>query len=99
MTAMADKKIPARLSAMHAHGRVQPGLRAVPARRPAAHETQWPAVRARFDSAATSEDNRRHWINADALSADAATNVQVRRTLRNRARYEVANNSYARGSS
>ena len=37
-------------------------LRAVPVRR----------VRGRFDSAATTEDNRRHWANADALSADAA---------------------------
>jgi len=62
-------------------------LRAVPVRR----------VRGRFDSAATTEDNRRHWANADALSADAAASAAVRRTLRNRARYEVANNSYARG--
>jgi capsid protein len=54
-------------------------------------------VRGRFDSAATTEDNRRHWANADALSADAAASPAVRRTLRNRARYEVANNSYARG--
>ncbi len=52
---------------------------------------------ARYDAAATSEENRRHWSNADALSADAAANPGVRRTLRNRARYEVANNSYARG--
>ena len=62
-------------------------LRAVPVRR----------VRGRFDSAATTEDNRRHWANADALSDDAAASAAVRRTLRNRARYEVANNSYARG--
>jgi len=54
-------------------------------------------VRGRFDSAATTDDNRRHWANADALSADAAASAAVRRTLRNRARYEVANNSYARG--
>jgi len=54
-------------------------------------------VRGRFDSAATSDDNRRHWANADALSADAAATPQVRRTLRIRCRYEVANNSYARG--
>jgi len=62
-------------------------LRALPVRR----------VRGRFDSAVTTDDNRRHWANADALSADAAATPQVRRTLRNRARYEVANNSYARG--
>ena len=54
-------------------------------------------VRAKFDSAQTMADNRRHWANADGLSADAAANPEVRRILRNRARYEVANNSYARG--
>jgi hypothetical protein len=31
------------------------------------------------------------------LSANAANNPEVRRVLRNRARYEVANNSYAKG--
>ncbi|MBE3098893.1 MAG: phage portal protein [Planctomycetes bacterium] len=54
-------------------------------------------IRAKFDSAQTTPENRRHWANADYLSADAAANPQVRQALRNRARYEVANNSYARG--
>lgn len=54
-------------------------------------------VRAGFDSAVTTEHNRRHWANADGMSADAAASPEVRRTLRNRARYEVANNAYARG--
>ncbi len=54
-------------------------------------------VRARYDAASTSDDNRRHWANADGLSANAANGAEVRRILRNRARYEVANNSYARG--
>jgi len=54
-------------------------------------------LRARYDAAVTTENNRRHWANADALSPDAAASADVRRTLRNRARYEVANNSYARG--
>ena len=54
-------------------------------------------VRARYDAAATTDDNRRHWANADGLSANAANSPEVRRVLRNRARYEVANNSYARG--
>ncbi len=54
-------------------------------------------VRARYDAAATNEDNRRHWASADGLSANAANSPEVRRTLRNRSRYEVANNSYARG--
>ena len=54
-------------------------------------------LRAKFDSAQTNADNRRHWASADYLSADAAANPEVRRILRSRARYEVANNSYARG--
>jgi len=54
-------------------------------------------LRARFDAAVTNNHNRRHWAGADGLSADAANNPEVRRILRNRARYEVANNSYARG--
>jgi len=54
-------------------------------------------VRAKFDAAQTTPDNRKHWSNADGLAADSAASVEVRRTLRNRARYEVANNSYARG--
>jgi lambda family phage portal protein len=55
------------------------------------------AIRAKFDSAQTTPDNRRHWGNADGLSADAAASAEVRRIVRNRSRYEVANNSYARG--
>jgi lambda family phage portal protein len=54
-------------------------------------------LRARYDAAVTNDDNRRHWAGADGLSANAANNAEVRRILRNRARYEVANNSYARG--
>ena len=54
-------------------------------------------VRGRYDAASTTDDNRRHWAAADGLSANAANSPEVRRILRNRARYEVANNSYARG--
>jgi lambda family phage portal protein len=54
-------------------------------------------IRAKFDSAQTTPDNRRHWANADLLSADASASPEVRRILRSRARYEVANNCYARG--
>ena len=54
-------------------------------------------LRARYDAAVTNDDNRRHWANADGLSANAANSAEVRRILRNRARYEIANNSYARG--
>jgi capsid protein len=54
-------------------------------------------IRARFDAAQTTADNARHWAMADALSADAAGSADVRKRLRERSRYEVANNSYAKG--
>lgn len=54
-------------------------------------------VNARFDAAGHNSENARHWAAADYLSADAEANESVRRTLRVRSRYEVANNSYARG--
>jgi len=54
-------------------------------------------VRGRYDAATTTDENRRHWAAADNLSANAANQPNVRRVLRSRARYEVANNSYARG--
>jgi len=56
-----------------------------------------PSVRARFDAAQTTQDNTRHWAAADHLSADMEAAPEVRRTLRLRSRYEVANNSYAKG--
>jgi len=54
-------------------------------------------VHARYDAAQVTPNNRRYWAHADALSADAATTLHVRTVLRNNARYEVANNSYAKG--
>ena len=57
----------------------------------------WRIIRAKYDAAQTTPNNRRHWANADLLSADAAASPEVRRILRSRSRYEVANNCYARG--
>lgn len=54
-------------------------------------------VRARYDAAQTTQENSKLWANADGLSALAANSRDVRRTLRQRSRYEVANNSYAIG--
>jgi capsid protein len=82
-----NAKSAVRLSGLHGPRFRRFDVRAVPFRR----------LRAGFDSAETTENNRRHWAKADSLSADAAAGFDVRRTLRNRARYEVANNSYARG--
>ena len=54
-------------------------------------------LRARFDAAQTTKDNAKHWGAAEFLSADAEADSTVRKILRTRARYEVQNNSYARG--
>ena len=54
-------------------------------------------VRGRYDAAVTTETNFRHWVNADGLCINAAAAPGIRRILRNRSRYEVFNNSYARG--
>ena len=52
---------------------------------------------ARFDSAQTTPDNAQHWSMSDGLAADAAANPMIRYVLRNRSRYEAANNGYCRG--
>lgn len=54
-------------------------------------------IRARYDAAQNDPENRKHWASADALSAASANTKAVRITLRNRSRYEIANNGYARG--
>lgn len=54
-------------------------------------------IRGRFDAAQTTKDNQRHWSAAEFLSADAEADSHVRKILRVRSRYEVQNNSYARG--
>ncbi len=50
-----------------------------------------------FDAAQTHDHNHRHWAAAEGLSADGEANAEARRSLRNRSRYEVGNNSYAKG--
>lgn len=54
-------------------------------------------VRARYDAAQTSAANRKHWGAADGLSAVGANSPSVRKLLRDRTRYEVANNGYFDG--
>lgn len=54
-------------------------------------------IRARYDATMPDVHNDRHWAMADSLSARTANSPGVREKLRNRARYEVANNCYARG--
>lgn len=56
-----------------------------------------PAPKASYDAARRTADNRNHWRHADGASANAANSAETRRVLRNRARYEDENNSYANG--
>lgn len=55
-------------------------------------------VRASYDVSGYDPDNAKHWAYATGESADATASAETRRTVRNRARYEVGqNNSYGRG--
>lgn len=54
-------------------------------------------IRARYDAAQITDENRRHWAMSDSLSAKQANSTGVREILRRHSRYETANNSYARG--
>lgn len=66
--------------------------------RPAAASAQQAGrLQARYDNATTTPDNSRQWSAVDYLSAKAANSFSVRRQLRNRSRYEVANNPYLYG--
>lgn len=54
------------------------------------------AMRARYDAAQTPAGDAKHWMNADSLSADAAHSPAVRKTLRERSRYEEGNNGLSK---
>jgi capsid protein len=55
-------------------------------------------IAAHYDSARTTDENERHWANADALSPNALMTPAIRNRVRMRARYEAQqNNSYAKG--
>jgi len=53
-------------------------------------------VRATYDAAQTNTENVNHWAPADNLSAAASASPAVRRVLRKRSRYEIANCPLAR---
>jgi len=54
-------------------------------------------IRGRYDAASKTNENANLWSNTDSLSAAQANSPSVRKIIRDRARYEVANNSYAAG--
>ena len=51
----------------------------------------------RFDNAQTTDENRKHWANADSLAAVSQLTPAIRWRLGDRAQYECQNNSYAAG--
>jgi hypothetical protein len=51
----------------------------------------------KYDAAQTTSQNELHWINADELSPHSTNTLAVRKKLRARSRYEVANNGYLKG--
>lgn len=55
------------------------------------------AIAAKYDAAQDHSGNEKHWAQADALSSGASLTPLVRERLRNRSRYECANNSFAAG--
>lgn len=54
-------------------------------------------LRAKFDAAQTVKDNQNHWAQADSMSPNSSVSPGVRQILRNRSRYETANNSFLKG--
>lgn len=54
-------------------------------------------VNARYDAAQRTPENANLWRGVDSLSSAAANSPSVRKIIRDRARYEVANNGYAGG--
>ena len=54
-------------------------------------------IKASYDGAASDSEFSNWWANADNYSAKRANSLAVRKKLRERARYEYANNPFAKG--
>lgn len=55
------------------------------------------AIRAKYDLAQTTDDNSKHWGQADAYDSDSANSRAVRKLMIHRSRYETGNNGYIDG--
>lgn len=53
--------------------------------------------RSGYEAAKTTDENSKHWRDADGLGPVSQVTPEVRRTLRNRCRHEVQNGCYASG--
>ena len=65
--------------------------------RPARQQARLAKIKASYDASRDTPEYRRHWANADSLSADAANDRDTRHKVSFRARYEVQNNGYLDG--
>jgi len=54
-------------------------------------------IHGRYDAASLGGLNAQHWANADALDADSANSLAVRKRIMQRSRYEIGNNGQAKG--
>jgi len=68
-----------------------------PLSRPSVEMDDRRPVRGSYDAASLGGMNTQHWLAADALDADSANSLAVRRRISQRARYELANNGQGRG--
>jgi len=76
-------------------GRIRRAFSRAPAVRPSPEIGR--PVRGRYDAAGYGTETKNIWLNADALDADAANSLAVRKNLRQRSRYERTNNGHASG--
>lgn len=61
------------------------------------HAASQARLKAHYDAASNNGRNEEHWRMADGLSARSANSPSVRKTIREKARYEYANNGFAKG--
>ncbi len=64
---------------------------------PARAKSRRPRWKGGYDAAQDTAENRKHWQAADGNGPIFASAFYDRKVIRERARYEVANNSYAKG--
>lgn len=75
----------------------QPAIRKAEGRAEKAGALKLSKIRAIYDAAQTTDENYKHWDNADSNGANKANDASTRQTLRDRSRYECENNGYASG--
>lgn len=60
-------------------------------------KAEYISIEGRYDAASPDFVNERHWLAADNVSPNDAVSESVREQIKKKARYEISNNSYARG--